>query len=128
MKPLTAEWIAKAEGDFALMEREGRVRKNPSYDGVCFHAQQCAEKYLKARLCAAGGDAGRTHDLVTLMENVLPFEPLWEAFRQDLAYLSDCAVAYRYPGETSSKEQAHDAIARCRRFRQAARQSLQLPS
>ena len=27
MKPLTAEWIAKAEGDFALMEREGRVRK-----------------------------------------------------------------------------------------------------
>ena len=72
MKPLTAEWVAKAEGDFALMEREGRVRKNPSYDGVCFHAQQCAEKYLKARLCAAGGDAGRTHDLVTLMEHVLP--------------------------------------------------------
>ena len=62
------------------------------------------------------------------MEHVLPFEPVWEAFRQDLAYLSDFAVAYRYPGETSSKEQARDAIARCRRFRQAARQSLQLPS
>ena len=30
--------------------REGRVSKNPSYDGVCFHAPQCAEKYLKARL------------------------------------------------------------------------------
>ena len=29
MKPLTAEWIAKAEGDFALMEREGRVRTLP---------------------------------------------------------------------------------------------------
>jgi HEPN domain-containing protein len=128
MKPLTAEWIAKAEGDFALMEREGRVRKNPSYDGVCFHAQQCAEKYLKARLCAAGEDPGRTHDLVTLMEKALPFEPLWEAFRQDLAYLSDFAVAYRYPGETSSKAQARDAIARCRRFRHVARQSLRLPS
>ncbi len=50
MKPITAEWVSKAESDFALMEREGRVRKNPSYDGVCFHAQQCAEKYLKARL------------------------------------------------------------------------------
>jgi hypothetical protein len=62
------------------------------------------------------GTIFRTHDLVTLMEHVLPFEPLWEAFRQDLAYLSDFAVAYRYPGETSSKEQARDAIARCRRF------------
>ena len=80
------------------MDREGRVRRNPSYDGICFHAQQCAEKYLKARLCAAGVDPGRTHDLVTLMEQSLPFEPLWEAFRKDLAYLSDFAIAYRYPG------------------------------
>ena len=46
MKPLTAEWIAKAEGDFALMEREGRVRKNPSYDGVCFHAQQIGRAHV----------------------------------------------------------------------------------
>jgi HEPN domain-containing protein len=35
-------------GDFATVEREVRARKNPNYDGVCFHAQQCAEKYLKA--------------------------------------------------------------------------------
>ena len=27
MHPLTAEWTAKAEADFAVMEREGRVRK-----------------------------------------------------------------------------------------------------
>ena len=25
MKPLTAEWVAKAEGDFTTMEREGLV-------------------------------------------------------------------------------------------------------
>jgi len=128
MKLLTAEWIMKAEADFAVMEREGRVRKNPSYDSVCFHAQQCAEKYLKARLCTAGEDAGRTHDLVTLLEKVLSLEPLWEASRQDLAYLSMFAIAYRYPGETSSKEQARDAIRRCRRFRLAVRRSYHLPS
>jgi HEPN domain-containing protein len=40
MKPITAEWIGKAEGDFATVEREARARKNPNYDGVCFHAQQ----------------------------------------------------------------------------------------
>jgi HEPN domain-containing protein len=55
MKPMTAEWVAKAEGDFAMVERESHARKNPNYDGVCFHAQQCAEKYLKARLCEALG-------------------------------------------------------------------------
>jgi len=31
MKPLTLEWVAKAEGDFAMAEREARVRKNPNY-------------------------------------------------------------------------------------------------
>ena len=54
MKPLTTEWVSKAEGDFAIVERETRARKNPSHDGVCFHAQPCAEKYLKARLYEAG--------------------------------------------------------------------------
>jgi HEPN domain-containing protein len=54
MKPLTAEWISKAENDFATALRESRVRKNVNYDAVCFHAQQCAEKYLKARLQEAG--------------------------------------------------------------------------
>lgn len=42
MKPIAAERVSKAEGDFAILERECRARKNPSYDGACFHAQQCA--------------------------------------------------------------------------------------
>jgi len=124
MKPLTAEWAGKAEADFAVMEREGRVRKNPAYDSICFHAQQCAEKYLKAILSEQTLEAGRTHDLVSLLERVLPMHPLWEAYRVDLAYLSDFAVAYRYPGESATKQQARDAIQRCRRFRLAAREVL----
>ncbi len=43
MNPLTAEWIAKAEGDFGTAERELDVKIDPNYDAVCFHAQQCAE-------------------------------------------------------------------------------------
>ena len=64
MKPLTAEWLEKAEGDFAVMERESRVRRNPAHDIVCFHAQQCVEKYLEARLCHAGAEAGRLWELL----------------------------------------------------------------
>jgi len=58
------------------------------------------------------------------LERVLPVHPLWEAYRVDLAYLSDFAVAYRYPGESATKQQARDAIQRCRRFRLAAREVL----
>lgn len=53
MKPMATEWVCKAEGDFAMLERECRARKNPNHDGACFHAQQYAEKYIKARLCEA---------------------------------------------------------------------------
>jgi len=31
MKPMTLEWVAKAEGDFAVMEREARVRNKPPH-------------------------------------------------------------------------------------------------
>ena len=123
MKPMTAEWVAKAEGDFAMVERESRARKNRSHDGICYHAQQCAEKYLKARLCEEGISFGKVHDLVALLEQVLPAEPLWESFREDLAFLSDFAVAFRYPGESADKESAMDAR---RRFRREARNALAL--
>ena len=126
MKRTTAEWVAKAEGDFAMMERECAASDNPSYDGICFHAQQCAEKYLKAQLCEAGICFSKIHDLVALLEKVLNVEPRWESFREDLAYLSDFAVTFRYPGESADKESALDAQRRCRLFRSAARKSLQL--
>ena len=63
MKPMTTEWVAKAEGDFVTLERESKVGTNPNYDGICFHAQQCAEKYFKARLCEAGESFGKIHRL-----------------------------------------------------------------
>jgi HEPN domain-containing protein len=121
MKPMTTEWVAKAEGDFAIMERECQVTDNPNYDGICFHAQQCAEKYLKARLCEVDITFSKIHDLVALLEQVLEVEPMWESFREDLAYLSDFAVTFRYPGES-----AIDAQRRCHRFRNAARDVLGL--
>ena len=126
MKPIAAEWVAKAEGDFAMMERECQVTDNPNYDGICFHAQQCAEKYLKARLCEADISFTKIHDLVALLEQVLDAEPAWETFREDLAYLSDFAVTFRYPGESADTESALDAQRRCRLFRNAVRNALGL--
>ena len=110
MQPLSAEWVKKAEGDFATAEREMRARKAPNLDAACFHAQQCAEKYLKARLQEAGIPCTRTHSLPALLDLVLAVEPLWEVFRLDLATLSAYAVEYRYPGENADRDQAKEAI------------------
>lgn len=126
MKRITSEWIAKAEGDFAIVERESQVIENPSYDGICFHCQQCAEKYLKARLCEANITFTKIHDLVALLEQSLEAEPSWEIFRQELAYLSDFAISFRYPGESADAESALDAQRRCRMFRNAVRKALGL--
>jgi HEPN domain-containing protein len=62
MKPITGEWITKAEGDFATAQRELKAIDHPNYDAVCFHAQQCAEKYLKAFLQEANIAFPKTHD------------------------------------------------------------------
>ncbi len=127
MLPLTAEWVTKAEADFATATRELRARRAPNYDAACFHAQQCAEKYLKARLQEAGIAFPRTHDLVTLVQLLQPPEAALLALIVDLRLLSAFGVAFRYPGATANRVMAQDAVQRCRTVRAAVRVSLGLP-
>ena len=77
MKPTTLEWITKAEDDWHVAQMSSRARKHPSYDAAAFHAQQCVEKYLKARLEEATIAFGRTHDLLVLHQLVLSIEQSW---------------------------------------------------
>jgi HEPN domain-containing protein len=126
MKPLTKEWISKAEGDWSAANLLYRARKSPNYDAACFHAQQCAEKYLKARLEEANLGAGKTHDLLKLLSLILPLEPSWNVLRQDLIILTDFAVDYRYPGSSATKADAKDSVERCKRARFVIRRSLGL--
>ena len=69
MKPVTSEWADKAEGDFATAQRELNAPDHPNYDAVCFHAQQCVEKYLKACLQEANVSFRKTHDLSELLNS-----------------------------------------------------------
>jgi len=128
MKPLTREWVEKAEGDFAPATRELRVRKAPNYDAACFHAQQCAEKYLKARLQEEDIPFGRTHNLTALLDLLVPTEPSWAMLRPHLRALTVFAVEVRYPGESADKAEAREALALCREVRRRIRLSLGLAS
>lgn len=127
MKPSTREWIDKAEADFDAAQMLYRARKRPSYDAACFHAQQCAEKYLKARLEEAGLPIPKTHNLYALLTLVSPLEPGWNVLAADLNILNVFAVAYRYPGISAIKADAQDAMKRCRNIRRIARQAFGIP-
>jgi HEPN domain-containing protein len=126
MNPLTNEWIEKAEGDFATASREMRVRKQPNYDAVCFHAQQCAEKYLKAILQERNIHFGKTHNLPAILDLISPSEPSWELMRPDLERLNVFAVQVRYPGERADKAIAREALYLCQAIRSRAGLSLGL--
>ena len=126
MKPLTREWVNKAEGDYATAARETGARKSPNYDAACFHAQQCVEKYLKALLQECGIAFGRTHNLEALLMPLLGSHSEWAALRPVMRELTAYAVETRYPGESSDKEMARQALAQCRQARSRIRAALRL--
>jgi len=60
------EWLFKAEQDYRTACRESEVLDFPSYDVVCFHAQQCIEKLLKAVLISQRQEFPKIHNLEIL--------------------------------------------------------------
>jgi len=127
MNGIVSEWIEKAEGDFWTAEREARARKTPNYDAVCFHAQQCAEKYLKAFLIRHQVPFRPVHDLEVLLGLIVPTRPDFEVIRDALLLLNDYAVDFRYPGEFATKDEARAAVKAMRTVRAFLRQKLGLP-
>lgn len=127
MKPQTVEWVEKAGGDWNAANQLNRVRNDPNYDGVCFHCQQCVEKYLKARLVEAGMSFARTHYLLVLHQLVLQAEPAWQGLQPSLISLNPFAIGYRYPDLTATKADAKAAIKDCREARRVIRTAFGLP-
>lgn len=99
----------------------------PNYDAACFHTQQCAEKYLKARLQEAAIPFQKTHDLEKLLKLVIAVEPAWQTLANELKDLNDFAVDIRYPGPAATKSDAQEAIKNCRRVRAVIRAAFGLP-
>jgi HEPN domain-containing protein len=128
MKLATVEWVSKAEGDWEIALKAYRARKKPVYDAACYRSQQCAEKYLKGRLVEAGIAFTKTHDLLTLLNLILPIEPGWLVLHPQLNALNRFAVLYRYPGYDATKADARQAINDCREVRRMIRGSWGLPT
>ena len=123
MKQIALEWVKKAEGDYKIALREMRT-KSPVYDAVCFHAQQCLEKYFKALLTDKEIAFPRTHDLAVLLKLAAGVAPGLEGYSEELSELTAFAVAFRYPGEEATEREALEAVATMKGARRALRKVL----
>ena len=104
-------WIAKAENDLLNVRNNLNAEQVP-WDTICFHAQQAAEKMLKAFVVSRGRAVSRTHDLVALLaEAVAEGGPL-EVLEADCRLLTPYAVMLRYPGAVGepSEQETHQAV------------------
>jgi len=126
MNPCAREWVEKAEGDYETGKRELRARKHPNYDAACFHAQQCAEKYMKAVLTECGRDFKKQHDLAVLLDALRGIDSTWELLRPVAVTLTDYDVKFRYPGNSADKAMAREALQACEVIRDALRNRLGL--
>ena len=118
-------WVQKAENDLLTAVLTIKAGQLAPTDTICFHAQQCAEKYLKALIIWRHSDPPRTHDLRLLLASLpQPIRPALEP--ADVQSLTRYAVVTRYPGdyEPITLTEARRALALARRVRRQARRWL----
>jgi HEPN domain-containing protein len=102
-------WVVRAEEDYALC-RSALRRKVPLLYGATFHAQQCAEQYLKALLVAHGHAFPRTHDLAALHDLCIQAALPVPIEADQLERLNAYAVQGCYPGDDPTLEEAREAV------------------
>ncbi len=118
------EWIHKAEEDYRSALLLNEHPESDAYDVVCFCCQQCVEKYFKALLVYRGVKFMKEHDLIYLLNLVLPHDPDLHSYQEDLEALSDYAVNIRYPGGIAGTEDAREAIEKMKLLRAILRKKL----
>ncbi|MBI5651756.1 MAG: HEPN domain-containing protein [Chloroflexi bacterium] len=120
------EWIDKAEEDFRLALVAMRQKKYPAYNGACFHAQQCGEKYLKGFLTRHQIGFRKTHDLDELRVACAEIDRTFNLVKDWAIALTPYAIDVRYPGESVNVSEARTAIQAMKELRKFVRARLGL--
>lgn len=115
----------KAEHDFMAAEHAMELAEKGLTDIVCFHGQQCAEKYLKALLLYRGVAFPKTHDLRLLLD-LVPTAVLVGLRREQVIPLNRYVIEGRYPGdwEPITVAEAQRALEMAQAVRQAVLKQL----
>lgn len=91
-----ASWVGHADEDILVIERI-LVGPEIPWGPACFHAQQAAEKYLKALLIQRWIRPPHTHELGELLRACRAERYVLPSLDADCALLNDFSVKPRYP-------------------------------
>ena len=100
MNPETIkQWLIKAEHDYKIGKGESATDQ-PATDMICFHMQQCVEKYLKAFLLLHDKEIKKTHDIAVILNDCIAIDPAFqELIDKGIDNLSPYSVTIRYPDD-----------------------------
>lgn len=115
---LVMEWFKKADNDLKAAEAIIEI-KSPPTDTICFHCQQCAEKYLKGFLIFYEIEFEKTHDLHQLLDLCKQVDKSFDELRAAADMLNPYAVEIRYPDNfyEYSIDEAREAISLARKIK-----------
>jgi len=95
------DWLRHAKADLALANSP--LPRDGLYSTLCFHAQQAAEKSIKAVLIFRGVDFPKVHSLTRLID-LLPVDIQRTSFLVESVRLTVYTTVFRYPGETDDPD------------------------
>ncbi len=124
-RDLVRQWLRKAEDDFELSEH--LLAENSPYLGaVGFHAQQAAEKFLKALLTHRQIEFPKTHNIGELLDLLAKADLPLASSLGDASALNPFSVDIRYPGDVPEVtiEEAKTAVELAGKIRAAVRSRL----
>jgi len=93
------QWLEIADSDLTAAKYLSQYMQPISYEIICFHCQQAAEKYLKWFLVLNNIDPPKIHDLDELVRLCEEIRPEFESINKKCIILSEYAVHTRYPDE-----------------------------
>src|SRR4030042_1110933 len=132
MNPLSTEifrkvkqWMIYGDEDLRLARHALTLLSGCPYRLIAYHAQQCAEKYLKAYLVFHRIDFPYTHNISRLLE-LCEENSRWPGKIYEAEELTPFAITARYPGEDEkvTRKEAIRAMDIATKVRQTVRKTL----
>ena len=117
---LVRQWLEKAHRD--IFAAESLISHGEYVSGiVAFHAQQAAEKYIKALLVHEQIEFTKTHNIELLLKLVLKINKKLPDLLKDTIILTDYGVDVRYPDDLPNLtlEEAKQAVELAKKVRDA---------
>jgi HEPN domain-containing protein len=111
-------WLARAELDLRAADLELGTPEAGLWGDVAFHAQQAAEKALKAFLALHDEPFRKTHSIEEIGRACTAIDPGLGELVDAAAPLTEFAWKFRYPGDAGdpTREEAGRAVAVARKL------------